>query len=320
MKKLKTLILFACGGCVAIMGCQSAGAPKSEAPKEDSFAQEIKEVDAGVYELQAGESILTVTEEHSGRITSYRLGEYELLTDSTINPTYFGSTLWVGPQKNWWGKIQHLDKLSLPGEVRGGSLELEGPSENLVGLQVKKNFRVEEKNNAIAITYTLKNVTDSVIWAGPWEVTRVPVGGLTFFPTGEQEPLEVSNLSNVENRGEVTWFQYDASKIQDNQKILTFGKKGWIAHVDKDNLFIKSFEDLKPDEVAPGQGEIEVFANKEKTYIEIENHGNYRELSPKDSLSYTVRWKLMKLPANMKVAPGEQQLIDFVESSVPKSM
>ncbi len=55
-------------------------------------------------------------------------------------------------------------------------------------------------------------------------------------------------------------------------------------------LLVKTFQDLRPDEPAQGEAEVQVYVNRGKSYIELESQGPCRQLQPGDELSWTVRW------------------------------
>ena len=57
-------------------------------------------------------------------------------------------------------------------------------------------------------------------------------------------------------------------------------------------MFVKCFPDIRPDEVPPGQGEVEIFVAPKGRYLELENHGKYVELQPGESLMYRQKWFL----------------------------
>ena len=51
------------------------------------------------------------------------------------------------------------------------------------------------------------------------------------------------------------------------------GVGGFVAHAASGLLFLKSFADVPPELQAPGEGEIEIYANNR--YVEIEVQGPY---------------------------------------------
>ena len=82
-------------------------------------------------------------------------------------------------------------------------------------------------------------------------------------------------------------------------------------------LLVKSFADTSPAEAAPGEAEIEIYANAGHTYVEVENQGAYVHLAPGAATAWTVRWMLRKLDlAATPARVGSAPLLEFVRSLV----
>jgi len=111
---------------------------------------------------------------------------------------------------------------------------------------------------------------------------------LTFFPMGDGGPRKgPQDLLNTTIVDGVAWFAYDAAAITADQKLFADGREGWIAHVDGDLLLVKSFADTLPAQAAPGEAEIEIYANAGHTYVEVENQGAYVSLAPGAATTWT---------------------------------
>ena len=148
----------------------------------------------------------------------------------------------------------------------------------------------------------------------PWEITRLRTGGLTFFPIGEgaQPP---SSLTVREAEGAI-WFDYDPSSITDHQKLFAHGSEGWVAHVDvpRRMLLIKTFPNISKEEQAPGEAQIELYADPAHTYVEVEQQGAYRPLPPGERTIWTVVWRLRRVPPGIELAPGNKNLLALVRA------
>jgi len=82
-------------------------------------------------------------------------------------------------------------------------------------------------------------------------------------------------------------------------------------------LLVKSFGDTLPSQAAPGEAEIELYANAGHTYVEVENQGATVNLAPGDSTTWTVRWMLRKLNvASTPAQAGSAPLVDLVRGLV----
>ena len=93
----------------------------------------------------------------------------------------------------------------------------------------------------------------------------------------------------LKNANGAAWYTPD--EANENRKINADGK-GWLAYANKGLLLVKKFEDLKPNQPAPDEAEIQVYVNRGKTYIELESQGAYTTLQPQEELNWTVRWYL----------------------------
>ena len=182
------------------------------------------------------------------------------------------------------------------------------PSSRL-GLQVSKKFTTDEQRKAIVITYSIKNVTDTIRSVAPWEITRVPNSGLIFFDASK-ESITPANLLPFQFVHDAAWYQADATN--ENRKINADGK-GWLAYANNGLLLVKQFTDLDASQPAPGEAEVQVYVNRGTTYIELESQGAYTALNPGQQLSWTVRWYL--LPCNTENQPSKS-ILDIVKKVI----
>ncbi|HYW94364.1 MAG TPA: T9SS type A sorting domain-containing protein, partial [Bacteroidales bacterium] len=171
-----------------------------------------------------------------------------------------------------------------------------------------KTFAASSSDTSITVTYTMINTSGDAQSYAPWEDSRVPVGGLSFFPLGEGgisgDNGLVSAFSNLND--DVMWYEYSSSN--DGSKVFADGRNGWRAHVNNGILFLKQFEeDLAPANAAPGEAELEEYVSV--GFQEIENQGAYVSIPPGDSISYTVKWFGREVPAMITVEKGSEALL-----------
>jgi len=102
----------------------------------------------------------------------------------------------------------------------------------------------------------------------------------------------------------------------EHQKLFSTASEGWLAYTFNGLLYIKQFPDTKPENYAPKQGEVEIYVNKEKSYAELENHGEYQFLQPGESLSYKEIWMLIPVPEAIKTEAGSQELCNLVRAKM----
>ncbi len=270
------------------------------------------------YVLQSDNLTFEVDPSHGARIIAFRLDDENILTPPSVDPQNYGSTFWPSPQNIWeWPPIAEIDTDPYTVETNSSAVLMKSEISAELELQITKRFVLDVQRSRVAVEYTITNFSETSQTFSPWEVSRVHPDGLTFYPTGDAtlgsgpfEPLTTQELNGI------TWFKYDSQTIQANQKLYADGAEGWLAHLDGDKLLIKSFQDIPLDHQAPTEGEIEIFANAERPYIEIEQQGAYTKISPQESLSWTVYWYLRRLPINIAAKVGSEKLVEFVRDVV----
>src|SRR6476659_7306563 len=75
--------------------------------------------------------------------------------------------------------------------------------------------------------------------------------------------------------------------------------RGWLAHVDGDALLVKTFAVVPRAAQAPGEAQIEIYANPSHTYIEIEAQGAYETIAPGTALPWRVVWLVRRVPSDV---------------------
>lgn len=266
-------------------------------------AQTITDHENGKYSLSVGQVTLTVDASKGGKIISYRYDDKEILSQTRI-PNSFGSTFWTSPQSEWnWPPVPEYDYKPFSAQIKDASLVLTGEKSPRFGYRVRKEFTSNAKNQSIEITYTLINESGETRKVAPWEISRVPNGGILFFDAKEATPANNMKGLPFEYKMKAAWYVLDED--QNHRKINADGK-GWLAFCDKGLLFVKKFPDLKPSEPAPAEAEIQIYANPGKTFVEIEEQGAYTTLNPGEELSWTVCWYL--LPTDLPAEPSKALL------------
>ncbi len=279
----------------------------------------VPTIDGGIYRWSFGEVPSDVSFQvdaaKGARITAFRIGDDNILTGPDVNPLNFGSTFWTSPQTDWgWPPIVEIDSGPYLPSGDGADIVFQSPAGGTLGIAVAKRFRVDAEKETVQVEYTMENHSSESRTVAPWEISRVPTGGLTFFPTGAgaQPP---SNLAVREAEGAI-WFAYDPAPITDHQKLFAHGAEGWVAHVDvaRRMLLIKTFPQIAPGDQAPGESEIELYADPGHTYVEVEQQGAYRPLAPGARTTWTVTWQLRQLPIGIDIMPGNKDLLALVRA------
>lgn len=294
MKRIATIF------CLALLFVNTASAtmPKGQNQEEQK------------YFINVGNLHMMISE-NGGKILSLKYDETEVISQLRW-PESFGSTFWTSPQREWnWPPVSEFDKQPYTVEQNDDAIVMTSQPSSRLGLQVSKKFMTDKQRKAIVITYSIKNVTDTIRSVAPWEITRVPNSGLIFFDASK-ESISPANLLPFQFAHNAAWYQADA--INENRKINADGK-GWLAYANNGLLLVKQFTDLDASQPAPGEAEVQVYVNRGTTYIELESQGAYTTLNPGQQLSWTVCWYL--LPCNAENQPS-QSLLDLVRRVLSK--
>ena len=266
-------------------------------------AQTINTLENGRYSISVGDVTLTVDAARGGKVVSYKYQDQEILS-TTRMPNSFGSTFWTSPQSEWnWPPVPEYDTKPFDAEVKDGALILTGQKSERFGYRIRKQFKADAKDNSIAITYTIINESNETRKVAPWEISRVPNGGVVFFEAKEAVPA--NNMKGIPFTFEegAAWYVMDEDK--ENRKINADGT-GWLAFCDNGLMFVKKFQDLKPAEPAPAEAEIQIYVNTGKSFVEIEEQGAYTTLNPGEETDWTVRWYLV--PQELTAEPSKALL------------
>jgi hypothetical protein len=281
------------------------------------------------YVLEFGKVLFEVDPAVGGRVVTFSLNGQNLLTDATAdksNGGNYGSTFWPSPQM-WggmsWPPIPEVDNQAYTPSVDGTSIVMTQPAASVRGkVSVAKRFTAVLNAQAVDVKYTLtNNDTVAASWA-PWEISRVALSGLTFFPTGTavvaipaaNGPLPTSRVTTSEG---VTWYKnqpFVSASSGDKGKYSADGAEGWLGHVSGNLLFVKRYADVPAAQAAPGEADTEFYAGE--GYVEIEPQGAYQNLQPGASLMWTVRWYVRQLADPSIADVGNAALVSMARDVI----
>lgn len=272
--------------------------------------------------LESGPLLLEVLPAWAGRVGGLFYRGQPLLTDKTVHPTNWGSTYWTSPQAAWgWPPVAAID--SEPFEKVGETpLTLRGPVAEIGAsrLRLEKKYQPRPELGAFDFAFTLENMGSTAAQAASWQISRTP-GGLTFFPTGEREltPIAPHGALELQRLEGVSFYEHSNFVLGRSLKVHADGREGFLAHVigsglDDSLLFMKLWRDTRADEQAPLEGEVELFANEDGKYVEIEVQGPYEHLPPQGRSTFCVRWVVRPVPPSIRVEVGSAELVAFARS------
>jgi hypothetical protein len=284
----------------------------------------VSGAEGGVLSLALEEATLEIDPALGARVIGLCLAGRNLLTGPEVDPLNFGSTFWTAPQSHWgWPPIPEIDSapyaVSFEGEAlsEGHAIVLRGPTCQGLGVSIEKRFSISRVGGTFVIDYRVVNRGAVPVDVAPWEVTRVLPNGLTFFATGAGT-YAPSDLPAREVGG-ITWLRHDAAVIAGHQKLYADAGEGWIAHVDADVLFLKTFALVPRAAHAPGEAQIEIYASSHHRYVEVEQQGACATIGVGGSLDWRVEWRLRRLPARLPVDVGSADLVRHVRELVAGS-
>ena len=279
-------------------------------------AQTVQKMDDEKYVLSVQDLSMTVDAGHGGKILSFKLGEQEVLAQNPaaapqpapqgegqprrrfFNPNSYGSTFWTSPQAEWnWPPVPEYDSLPYTAEVKDGpvkvvdvaipALFLEGQVSKY-GYRVCKVFTVDPSDLAFVVTYSIVNESGETRKIAPWQISRVPNGGLLEFDA-KPEGVTPADLIKVTFDDGMAVLEVD---VADQTRKINVDGKGWLNFRDNGLVLTQRFPDIAPEAAAPGEAEIQVYIDARKSFVEIEAQGPYTELQPGEKLDWTVRWYL----------------------------
>jgi hypothetical protein len=164
----------------------------------------------------------------------------------------------------------------------------------------------------VIVTYTMTGSGAGAMVA-PWEISRFPQAGVTFYPTGSAPFAGSMALPATTTGAGCTWLTAPASPPPDHQKLFADGTGGWLAHAEADWVVVKKFADTPAGMAAPNEAEIEIYLSPESPYMEVEQQGPYGSIASGATATWTVTWFLRRLPTGVTPTAGSQQLVDFVQ-------
>lgn len=281
----------------------------------------------GLYIISVNNLALEIDPVTGGRITSLTIDGENFLTGKSVNSENWGSTFWPSPQSAWnWPPPPELDNQPYSVVTDSNVVKMVSRKDARSGLIFTKEISGNKKTGAFNLKYTITNGSGSAQFVAPWEVTRVHINGLAFFPSGEGEK-HGGLLPLIMEKDGICWFLYqqDRLPVKGDRQLYTDGAEGWLAQVNNRVILVKKFPDIPleknaPDEKGRFEGEIELFASPVSTerggYVEIEHQGAYEELLPGASSTWEVTWFLRKLPDDIEPAAGNAALIDYVRELI----
>jgi hypothetical protein len=281
------------------------------------LGQPVKPQETGNnYSFQVGNVYMEINPAIGGRIVSLKLNDKQILYTNTTNGGNWGSTFWPSPQAPWsWPPISELDNRPYSGGIKVDSVNIVSSLSSMFSLKFRKIITANLADTSITIDYYMINGGSTETNVAPWEVTRVPVGGMIFFPdSGSCSGPLTSVFTKI---GNLQWYDQTSNTPANSTKLMANTKEGWIGWLNPDSaVFIKQYPNIQKSDAAQGEEEVEYYYNGPGTYWELENQGKLVTLKPGDSVKWTVKWYIRKLPVNVDKSKGSVALANFVRKTI----
>ncbi len=221
----------------------------------------------------------------------------------------FGPEQLAPPHPETWLENWKLE------EKRPDYIKIKSQVAEQAGVQLVREFKLDEVSSHLVFTQTIINVSDSLQRYCHWSRTfgekngicLAPLNPNSRFPKGYMVYTGNNKLDYSPAGGENERVRNSILEITgppQNAKFITDGSEGWLAYITPDNqLFVKKFE-VNPNKI---YGEmtgatVSLWYNREGI-CEIEPIGPWEWIDPGKNISFTENWYLMdfKYPENKNV-------------------
>ncbi len=267
--------------------------------------------------LTNGKLQIEVTPSIAGRIASVKYDQHELMIPtnySLYKP--WGTTLWPSPQSEWaWPPIKPLDVAPYKLTVDGNKLVLTSDTDSRTGYQLIKTYSLHG-DDGIQINYRLFNYSKKTKAVAAMEISRFSPEGEIIFPRGDTEPSSgIFYPLIVNEHKDLLWYTFDPKKIRDDHhKLMMDAKEGWVAYRNRGYLLVKQYDDMPPQAILDGQGEVEIFAHIDRSFLEIKIQSAAASLAPGQYLDWKVIWHVKKLPEDLSDEKSVDSLAGYIRS------
>lgn len=245
--------------------------------------------------LRGGENVFHTVPEHMGQ------------TEGDEWLSYGGHRLWHAPEVK--------TRTYQPDNVAVEHFELDNihyfvpPVEDATGIQ--KQISIFFKNDAMVIDHTFTNTGVWSVELAPWAISVMKPGGLSIMPLPPHSSHELHLLPTHA----ITLWGYTSL----NDSRLHFGDKyiwveqrteaeaplkiglqvehdymwsvGWLAYINNQTMFVKSFHPPQSETQYPDMGtQVEIFTDKHM--MELETLGGLRTIRPDETITHREYWSL----------------------------
>lgn len=305
----------------------------------------FEEVDYGYFgrclKIANEQSEMLVTVDIGPRIISYKLKDEEniMCEDIKENSTmeggafadvfgdrkwyiYGGHRLWFSPEHN--PKSYYPDNDKVKYEITGNKVVFTPQQQTETEMQFVMEIVFDENDAKAEVNHIITNMGENDIKISPWAMTVVDENSLAILP---QSSKDTGLLSN---RNLSLWAYTDLyddrlfignkyitvkqdSDCENNLKVGFNNEDGWLAMINKNQLFIKKFEYSENAEYPDNHCNCECFTNF--FMMEIESLGQLKALSTGENVSHIEKWELYNCSSSFD-RRNENEVAEFVMSHI----
>lgn len=270
--------------------------------------------------LEFGDYLFEVDPTQGARVVTFSLAGTNLLRPVMLtgDPMWLtgGATFWLSPQVAWnWPPVPEIDQEPYEAMVVGSTIEVVGASATVDSspVHVEKSFAADLTGEGVIIVYEIHNEATTPVSYAPWEISRHARGGMTFWP-GARAPDAAAEWEFEPTLVEGVYYWDDSVSAASDVKISADGE-GWVAHVEGDLLFVKSWTPVPAEDIALLQGEVELYLGD--GFVEVEVQGPYGEIAAAAASSFEITWYVRALPEGTDVSVGSADLLAAVDAVLP---
>ncbi len=231
-----------------------------------------------------------------------------------------GHRLWVAPE----GEVSYaLDNSPVRHEQTANGVRLENDPVAPWGLRKILTLSLAEDSSGVTLRHQVVNESDRPVEIATWGLTVMAPGGLEIIPVpplGEHPrdllpkrlivPWPYTDLTDPRLRLGWKFITLRQTSDRPSTKLGLAHREKWVAYLNKDTLFVKSF-DYEEGAAYPDLGcNFETYTNEEM--LEIESLGALRTLQPGEAAEHTERWALLG-DAPQPPSLQEQDLAAWIE-------
>lgn len=219
----------------------------------------------------------------------------------------------------WEGKISGIREADLISQ-----------KDTSTGVQIIRNFRLDENSSRLYVTQTIRNVSETVKYYSHWSRTFAEGGGISLTPLNSRSrfPKGYLNIKAESGTGVMDYRPADEPNVRVRNGILEIigapghpefamdVSDGWTAYITKDNqLFVKKFP-VYPDRIygEMSASNVVIWYNTQERMCEIEPIGPWETIRPGEQVSFTETWYLFDFKYPEDKIPDQEKIISILNN------